>query len=222
MRLLLSILFLGLTACSSQYNTPIANDPRFAPVYPDPKPQKMVPTGSIFQKAHANELYSDLKAHKLGDIITIVLTEQTQAKKRANNDISTENDVGIGALTVGGTPITIAGRSTEIGYGDNYDTSRQAGADQSNSLSGSITASVVQVLSNGNLVVRGEKWITINNGEEFIRLSGLIRPQDIETDNTIVSTRVADARIQYSGTGAFADSQQPGWLSRFFLSWWPI
>ena len=81
----------------------------------------------------------------------------------------------------------------------------------------------MQVLGNGNLIVRGEKWITINNGDEFIRLNGIIRPQDISADNQIDSIKVANARIQYSGTGAFADAQKAGWLARFFNSgWWPF
>ena len=81
----------------------------------------------------------------------------------------------------------------------------------------------MQVLSNGNLVIRGEKWITLNNGEEFVRITGLVRSQDIGPDNTIESLRVANARIQYSGTGSFADSQKVGWLNQFFFSdWWPF
>ncbi|MBB1383389.1 flagellar basal body L-ring protein FlgH, partial [Shewanella sp. SR41-2] len=85
------------------------------------------------------------------------------------------------------------------------------------------SANIIQVLSNGNLVIRGEKWISINNGDEFIRVTGMIRSEDINPDNTIDSTRVANARIQYSGTGTFADSQKVGWLSSFFMSdWWPF
>ena len=81
----------------------------------------------------------------------------------------------------------------------------------------------MQVLNNGSLVIRGEKWISINNGDEFIRVTGLVRSQDIKPDNTVDSTRMANARIQYSGTGTFADAQKVGWLSQFFMSdWWPF
>jgi len=98
-----------------------------------------------------------------------------------------------------------------------------ADANQSNSLTGSITVTVAEVLPNGILAIRGEKWITLNQGDELIRISGLVRTDDIGPDNTVLSTRVADARITYSGTGAFANASQPGWLNQFFLSpLWPF
>ncbi|MDP3368030.1 MAG: flagellar basal body L-ring protein FlgH, partial [Pseudomonas sp.] len=94
---------------------------------------------------------------------------------------------------------------------------------QSNSLSGSVTVTVAEVLPNGVLVVRGEKWLTLNTGDEMVRISGLVRADDISSSNTVSSTRIADARLTYSGTGSFADASQPGWLSRFFLSpMWPF
>jgi flagellar L-ring protein precursor FlgH len=77
---------------------------------------------------------------------------------------------------------------------------------------------VADVLPNGIIAVRGEKWLTLNSGDELVRIAGLVRADDIATDNTVSSTRVADARITYSGTGAFADASQPGWFDRFFLS----
>ena len=87
----------------------------------------------------------------------------------------------------------------------------------------SITVTVAEVLPNGIIAVRGEKWMTLNTGDELVRIAGLVRADDIATDNTVSSTRIADARITYSGTGAFADASQPGWMSRFFLSpMWPF
>jgi flagellar L-ring protein precursor FlgH len=82
---------------------------------------------------------------------------------------------------------------------------------------------VLKVLPNGNLMIRGEKWLTLNNGDEYIRLTGVIRPKDINSNNTILSTKVANARIQYAGTGSFADANEQGWLTKFFnSSWWPL
>ena len=79
----------------------------------------------------------------------------------------------------------------------------------------------MEVMSNGNLVIRGEKWITINDGQEFIRLTGIVRPQDISKSNEVLSSKVANARIEYSGTGSMSSAQKAGWLSRFFMSkWW--
>jgi len=78
-------------------------------------------------------------------------------------------------------------------------------------------------LPNGNLMIRGEKWMSLNNGDEYIRLTGIIRAQDISSGNTIISSKIANARIQYAGTGTFADTQEQGWLSKFFSSgWWPL
>jgi flagellar L-ring protein precursor FlgH len=82
---------------------------------------------------------------------------------------------------------------------------------------------VVEVLPNQNLIIRGEKWLTLNNGDEYIRLTGVIRPADVTPTNEIESTKIANARIQYSGTGSFAKSQEKGWLTKFFSStWWPL
>ena len=113
----------------------------------------------------------------MGDIITVVLSESTQASKSANNDISKGSDLTLDPVYALGGNVTIKGMPLDLGYKDNMNTSRESAADQSNSLSGNISASVMQVLANGNLVIRGEKWITINNGDEFIRLTGLVRAQ---------------------------------------------
>jgi len=121
------------------------------------------------------------------------------------------NAVGFKGLDLG---VSMSGQRAFEGSSD---------ANQSNSLSGSITVTVAEVLPNGILAIRGEKWITLNQGDELIRISGLVRTDDIGPDNTVLSTRVADARITYSGKGAFADANQPGWLSQFFLSpMWPF
>ncbi|HEY9052564.1 MAG TPA: flagellar basal body L-ring protein FlgH, partial [Gammaproteobacteria bacterium] len=94
---------------------------------------------------------------------------------------------------------------------------------QSNSLNGEITVTVVDILSNGNLVVKGEKWFTLNQGKEYIRIAGVIRPQDVKPDNTIASAKLADAQIAYSGEGFVADSNSQGWFSQFLSSkWWPF
>jgi flagellar L-ring protein precursor FlgH len=85
-------------------------------------------------------------------------------------------------------------------------------------LKGQISVTVARVYANGSLFVQGQKYIGINQGTEYVRLSGLVRPQDISTDNTVLSTRIADAHISYGGTGAVNDSNNMGWLARFFNS----
>ncbi|MDH5183551.1 MAG: flagellar basal body L-ring protein FlgH, partial [Gammaproteobacteria bacterium] len=93
---------------------------------------------------------------------------------------------------------------------------------QSNSLQGTISVSVMEVLANGYLVVRGEKILSLNQGDEFIRVSGIIRPEDVSPDNTVQSTKVANVQIIYGGTGALADANRDGWMSKFFKKVWPF
>ena len=216
------LLSLGLhciQGCMSNEVKPIVDDPFYAPIYPDVPALSLSPTGSIFSQSRSGGLYTDIKAHKVGDIITIKLAEKTSAKKSAANDLDKSNSLG----TIPGLIFNQDYPRLNVKYEDQLGTKRASKSDQSNSLKGDISVNVMQVLNNGNLVIRGEKWITINNGEEFIRITGIIRPQDIDKDNSITSLRVANARIQYSGTGAFANNQKPGWLSQFFFSnWWPF
>ena len=215
---------LALAGCmSTPQQKPIADDPYYAPVYPAPKAQPVMTTGSLFQQARVVNFYSDSKAHRIGDIIQVQLRETTQAKKSAKNDIKKENKFTLSPVTGGSKKVTINGKELEVGLDQKGQFKGQAGADQSNSLTGSISVHVAQVLENGNLLVRGEKWITLNNGDEFIRLTGMVRPKDISADNVIDSGRIANARIQYSGTGSFANSQQMGWLTQFFNGpLWPF
>ncbi|WP_076540195.1 flagellar basal body L-ring protein FlgH [Shewanella sp. UCD-KL21] len=212
-----------MLGCSSTQQKPIADDPFYAPVYPEAPPTQMVSTGSIYMDHQSSSLYSDIRAHKVGDIITVLLNESTQAKKSANNEIKKGSDLSVDPVYAGGSNLSIKGIPLDFRYSDDMNTKRESDADQSNSLDGSISANVMQVLNNGNLVIRGEKWISINNGDEFIRVTGMVRSQDITPDNTVESTRVANARIQYSGTGTFADVQKVGWLNSFFMGqWWPF
>ncbi|QIZ78875.1 flagellar basal body L-ring protein FlgH [Ferrimonas lipolytica] len=204
-------------------NAPMPDDPFYAPVYPDVPTDQVVATGSLYNSGNRGELYSDIKAHRVGDIITVLLEEETKAKKSASNELSSDSTGALAPITAGGSAVTINGNTLDFGYDQGHEVSREADADQSNSLEGSISVNVMQLLSNGNLVIRGEKWLTINDGEEFIRITGIIRPRDINPDNTIDSHRVANARIQYSGTGTFADSQKTGWLTQFFSGpLWPF
>jgi len=180
--------------------------------------------GSIYQAGFEQNLYSDRKAFRVGDIITITLNERTQACKNANSQIGKNSDTSVGLTSLFGSslttnnPIGSNDLSLNAGYSADRATKGDSKSGQSNSLTGSITVTVADVLPNGIIAVRGEKWLTLNTGDELVRIAGMVRADDIATDNTVSSTRVADARITYSGTGAFADASQPGWFDRFFLS----
>ncbi|MBD1390832.1 flagellar basal body L-ring protein FlgH [Neiella sp. HB171785] len=218
MKQLLLISVVALAGCGATTQKPIPDDPYYAPVLPEMQPNPVIRSGSLFQDGYAQNLYSDIKAHRVGDIITVELSESTSAKKSAKNEIDKDSEVGLQTPIMMGSPLTVNGNEVNASIAMQNSFSGESDADQSNSLNGKISVHVVQVMANGNLVVRGEKWMTLNQGDEFIRLSGIIRPEDISTDNSIPSTRVANARIQYAGTGAFADAQEQGWLSAFFNS----
>jgi flagellar L-ring protein FlgH len=179
------------------------------------------PAGTIYNTAGSFDLFMDLRARAVGDILTIMLVERTNASKESSTSTAKGSSVDTGFPVIAGVPITSDGEpilNNEFESDTTFD--GQADSSQSNRLDGSITVTVAERLPNGNLLVRGEKLITINQGEEFIRLEGIIRPVDIGPENTVASTKVADAAITYSGRGNLAATNRPGWLTRFFNSPW--
>ena len=228
---LLSVFALGgvvlLAGCVAP--TPKPNDPYYAPVLPRTPLPAAANNGSIYQAGFEQNLYSDRKAFRVGDIITITLNERTQASKNANSQIAKNSKAELGLTSLFGAgvntnnPFGDGDLSLSAGYSGDRATKGDSKAAQGNTLTGSITVTVADVLPNGIIAVRGEKWMTLNTGDELVRIAGMVRADDISTDNTVPSTRVADARITYSGTGSFADASQPGWLDRFFISpLWPF
>lgn len=217
---LLLLLPLTLAAC-----TPLPQrDPAFAPVAPADLRPPVQSSGSIYQSGYDMRLFEDNKAIRVGDILTIALQEQTQAKKADDLNAKKENSIKVSApMLMGVSPGTIFGQDLDTEISSAKDFKGQAGANQSNSLKGNISVTVVEVLPNGNLRVRGEKRVTLNQGDEFIRLSGIVRPIDISANNIISSDKVADATLMYTGDGAMADASKMGWVSRiFFSAWFPF
>jgi len=180
--------------------------------------------GTIYNPAGSFDLFMDLRARAVGDILTILLVERTDASKESSTSTARGSSTDTGFPVIAGGPITHDGTqilNNEMSSDTTFD--GQADSSQSNRLDGSITVTVAERLANGNLLVRGEKLITINQGEEFIRLQGIVRPVDIGPQNSVLSTRVADAVITYSGRGTLAATNRPGWLTRFFSSpWFPF
>lgn len=214
-----------LTGCASTEQAQILpNDPDFAPILPEMEEESIIPTGSLFKPNYVNNIYSDSKAHRVGDIISVILNESTQAKKNAKTELKKDNSANLDPIIgLGGAAINFKDDAIQFGLNQSSNFKGDSKADQGNSLSGNISVHVLRVLPNGNLMIRGEKWMTLNSGDEYIRLTGIIRAQDISSNNTIVSNKVANARIQYSGTGSFAEVNEQGWLSKFFnSSWWPL
>ncbi|TCT20610.1 flagellar L-ring protein precursor FlgH [Thiobaca trueperi] len=225
-RFILGLVAVHLTACST-LNPPKPGDSveyrPAAPIVPIPPASNH---GAIFQSVQGQGLFEDYKARRVGDLVTVVLAENTNAKKSAVTSTAKkgEMDLGLGSLSVAGQPIISNGLDlfAATSKGDrSFDGSGNSA--QSNQLSGEITVTVAEVLPNGNLVVQGEKWLGINQGNEFVRLRGIIRPVDISAANSVQSTQVANAQLYYGGTGAIPDSNAQGWLSRFFNSpVWPF
>jgi len=220
-----------LTACNGSLPP---RDPDYASARPAEPNPAAAPTGSIYQASTSMTLFEDQRPRRVGDILTVKLVESTNATKSASTNTKKQNTVDIANPSLFGTGVQwnaparspfVNRNNLNLGASLSSDQAFKGDADssQANSLSGSITVTVAEVLSNGNLAIRGEKLIAINQGSEFVRLAGIVRPADIQSDNSVLSTQVADARISYGGKGALADSNEHGWLTRFFMSpWWPF
>lgn len=222
-KILVAICAIILSGCMTN-NKPKPGDPYYAPTVSSAQTMPQRTEGSLYQDSYGLSLFGDRKAHFVGDIITITLSESTVSKKSSNVNVKKDSNTSFngGGNLLGNVP-TLKGMGFETDISQNRNFGGNSGAGQSNSLQGNITVTVAEIMPNGNLIVRGEKWMTLNSGDEFIRISGIVRPDDVAPDNTILSTRLANAKISYSGTGSLADSQNMGWLSKFFNSpIWPF
>jgi flagellar L-ring protein precursor FlgH len=216
---------LFVSGCQTQAK----RDPAFAAVRPTLPPVQPESNGAIYKPGFDIRLFEDLKARRVGDILTVVLNEATEATKEATTDVTKASTNTITNPTIlGASPefnlpkFAPLSTTQDLNLGSSLSSNHSLGGDgsaeQSNELTGNITVSVVEVLPNGNLIIRGEKRVTINNGVEYVQLSGIVRPVDILSNNTVLSSQIADATINYTGEGAIADSNKNGWLARFFSS----
>ncbi len=175
--------------------------------------------GSLIQGAGLLTLFQDRRAYDVGDILTVILEEETQSNKRANTGVKKQSEFGAN-YNGSFTNSTLNG---SLGIGGDRNFSGSANSSQQNTLTGAITVTVAEVLPTGALRIKGEKWIKLNQGDEYVRLTGLIRVEDVDQGNRISSQRIADARIAYAGRGVLAQSNEQGWLSNFFnSSWFPF
>lgn len=174
--------------------------------------QPLTLSGGLFRAGYGGSLYQDKRALRVGDILTVVLDESTQSSKSAGTSFGKNSSVGIDMPTLFGK--TYPDLHTKAGASRDFDGS--AKSSQQNTLRGSIAVTVHQVLPNGTLLIKGEKALRLNQGDEFIRMAGLVRLEDINRYNQVSSQSVANARISYAGRGVLNDSNSAGWLSRFF------
>lgn len=227
------IFLVALAGCST---VPSTNVHQPMSVRPSPAPERVASNGAIYQANYARPLFEDRRARNVGDVLTISIVEKTSASKNVSSTAGRKSSVSETAATptiLGYTPspskLGVAGL---LAGATNFDTSVTATGDQKfegkgdsaqkNDFLGTITVTVIDVLPNGNLLVSGEKQMGINEGTEYVRFSGVVNPSTISSANSVASSQVADARIEFKGRGEVDSAQAMGWLTRFFLSVLPF
>ena len=203
----------------------LTSSPDFAPVYPLVQDQNKPATGGIYGNRQSDAWFGRGRNYQVGDLITVMLDESTQAARSQGTDIS--KDASNTALPtafskfIGG----VGANSPITGIDLNKSTTKSTGkgtADQQASLTGSITVTVIEILANGNLVVRGEKKLGLSEGTEVIQVAGVLRPQDVGPNGTVNSLRLANAQISYRGSGDLASASKPGWGTTGLMKFWPF
>ncbi|UNU43131.1 flagellar basal body L-ring protein FlgH [Sphingopyxis sp. YF1] len=184
----------------------------FSVTLPEPVPPAPPANGSIFQGGYV-PLTSGARAGQVGDILTIQLVERTMAAKSNSAGTTRDGNIGLTPPTTG--PLSLFDPS-DVAMGGGSQFKGKGEATQSNTLSGEVTVTVAAVYPNGTMLVKGEKLLTLNRGDERVQIAGIVRSADIGPDNRVLSTRVANAHIRYVGKGEIARASQQGWLQRFF------
>lgn len=223
------LMLLALCGCGHMMDTmDLRDETLLPPTYPIDNPAPPKTHGSIYQAGHEVALYEDRIANRIGDILTVRLEEATQGEKQAKTKANktTTSDTNLGLGTNGnGTPYPIMLGTTMgkfiFNTGTDLEFDGKGETNEYNKLHGTISVTVTRVLSNGNLIIQGESWITINQGREYVRLTGIIRPIDIEPLNIISSQRIADARISYTGSGQVGNSSRGGLMTQLMYKYFP-
>jgi len=214
----LLVVLLGLAGCGTTPSTIVEH-----PTTARPQAQATPPAGNgaIYQATAYRPLFEDRRARHVGDVLTIVINEKTQAGKQASSNASKNSEVDSSISAVAGLPLKMfQGVGLNAEAATSYDD--KSALNSSNTFSGSVTVTVIEVLPNGNLVVAGEKQIGLDKGTEYIRLSGVVQPDTIQAGNTVSSAKVADARIEYRTSAKFDKAEMMSWMARFFLSFIPL
>lgn len=220
--LMIALLALLMIGCQ----TAPERDPEFAAVTPPMPPAAPQGNGAIYQAGFEQSWFENNTAKRIGDMLTVRLVEQTDASATNSSSVSKTTSTSISNPTLlgmqpsFGVPLLNGNGKGNLSSGLDATHSFSGDGDlaQSNALSGSISVMVTEVLPNGYLRIRGEKRIGMNAGNEYVRLSGIVRPGDIDNTNGIASTQIADATLIYKGDGQVASASVMGWLAKFFIS----
>ena len=211
-----------LTGCVSPQKV-AGPSPEYAPVIPEARSSSTIPTGSVFNVAHADSWFGEKRAYRVGDIITVMLDESLDADTTTSNTASrkTKTDV-LSPLQIAkwGSPGGIL--SSDLQEENEISSTGSGVIDQSATFKGTMTAQVVEVYPNGNLLIRGEKIVNFSSGSEVVQVKGIIRPQDIQPDNTVQSKRLASAQITYKGVGPNSNAQKIPWGTNILMAIWPF
>lgn len=227
----LGLLVLGLGGCATAPE-PLAHSPQFAPVIPVAIDKPRMATGAIYNGRQSDNFFGRNRNYRVGDLITVMLDESTRAirkqtgtvKREASNDVIPSGLVSK-ALRIPSKIFGSKGEGALEGLNlnsSNIASTGEGSADQNASLTGAVSVTVVEVLSNGNLMVRGEKQLALTEGAEIIQVSGIIRPEDVSPNNMVQSRRLANAQIAYRGTGDMAAVAKTGWGTKALLKVWPF
>jgi len=223
----------GLTGCmTGTAGQGLARDPALPdrynlPAVPSTKPKP--PEGTIYSSAPSLDLYKDSRARQVGDIVLVKIVETSSGKKDANTAVERKSKISGGIAGLFGFEKWLANKNSNftpstssLDAALNSKVDNQAETDRNDNMTATISARVTDVTPDGNLVVRGYREIRVNNETQYIILSGMVRPEDIAADNTVLSSYIADARIEYNGVGVLSDKQQIGWLARALDVIWPF
>jgi flagellar L-ring protein precursor FlgH len=217
-------LLCALSACGSLTGRDLETE-KLAPLPIPAEPEDMdahAANGSIWQTGTNVALFEDAHAHRVGDLITILIQENANATKSTNTTVNKSDQVTAGVSSVFGILPKIGALSPSASASSAQKFAGNGATAQSNTFTTTLEATVVKTMSNGNLVLSGQKEVMLNGGHEFIRVVGVVRSADISQQNTVPSTQIADARVEYSGNGSVYAAATVPWLTNFFLSLWPF
>ncbi len=221
---LAATLLLGLSACTTALPPQaMTHSPMFEPVYPVQNPRDSLATGAIYVGRQSDSWFGKGRNFQVGDVITVLLNESTQAARTQNGTVSRESSNDMIPKGLQNYGANLGGFMNGINLlGGKVSNKGTGAADQQASLSGSVAVSVVEVMPNGNLVLRGEKQLALTEGSEVIQVAGIIRPDDVALNNTVQSRRLANAQLAYRGTGDLANATKAGWGTSALLKIWPF
>jgi len=222
-RLGLVCMVCSLSACNAIPPQPMSHSPQFEPVYPLVIDKAKAATGAIYVGRQSDSWFGKSRSFQVGDVITVLLNESSQATRTQNGAVSREssNDTLAGLQQYGPAHIGSFMKGINV-LGGKVSNKGTGAADQQASLTGSVAVAVVEVMPNGNLVLRGEKQLALTEGTEIIQVAGIIRPDDVSPSNTVQSKRLANAQIAYRGSGDLANATRAGWGTSAVLKLWPF